>query len=266
MRRRRTRGTWFPSLGTASGDVEGFNISGRRFGFDLANDGGCTVVISPVTFDQPVEGELGTDAHISDILGQEYVLQRIVGKFFINRLQAFKEDIGGLQADSGIAVLAGAGFFVARAQDIDTGDAEQPIGSNTPAERNDNYNPLDVDCIREPWIWRRTWILGSALQADSFAAGQPGAPFASSTQMSGTRIGAFFPASSALYQSVADGPHIDSKVKRRVRQDERLFFVVAAALYPPADRALENTTTSITAYLDYRMFGSLRKAQNKSSF
>lgn len=260
MRRRRTRGTWFPTIGSVGAGPAGFNLAALRFGFNISNDGDATVLISALTFDEPAEGELPANTPLDDILGHEYILQRIVGKLHAIRTQDAYAQLGDAFVDNGRAVQFGAGFFVARAQDADTGNPGQPIGSQTPAERNDNYNPLDVDCIREPWIWRRTWILGAQDQATGVLnAGtlvNPGA----------NQIAAFFPTGTANYGSVMDGPHIDSKVKRRIRQDERLWFVVAAAHFPAANHSTDNTTPAVIGTLDYRLFGSLRKARNSSSF
>jgi len=265
MRRRRNRGTWFPTLGTDTSDPDGFNFSGRQFGFTLT--GFPQVVITPVVMDEPLEGEnAGTGLTLSDFIGNEYVLQRIVGKVFAARYATLLHNATN-QVDRGKAAIFGCGFFVARAQDADTGDSEQPIGSNSAAERNDNYNPLDIDTVREPWIWRRTWILGSAGRDQVNGDLAPttaflGTQFANSVNLSA----AVYPASTALYGSVMDGPHVDSKVKRRVRQDERLFFAVAASLFPFGLAPDENEPVGIAGTLDLRVFGSLRAARNSSSF
>lgn len=264
-RRRTSRGTWLPTLGTGV-DVDGFDYSGRGFFLTVPENGGCTVLITPLTFDHPIEGETVDDTKtaLGSIIGNEYVLNRIVGKFICYRNpETTIFGTGPTRTDAYSATQVGAGFFVARAQDDDTGDADQPIGSNTAAERNDNYNPLDVDCIREPWIWRRTWMLGS----QNYPLIQTGTInhnlFRSANNL--------FPVSNVNYGSVLDGPHIDSKVKRRVRLDERLFFVIAVRNAfgisdVGAPGVVDVQPVVIGADLDYRIFGSLRKAHNKSSF
>jgi len=260
MRRRRTRGTWLPTVGTDNGDVEGFNFAGRQFGFFLNTNGNPSVIIVPVIHDPPIEGEQAVTIGLNDFIGNEYLLQRIVGKCIFNRFATLQENISSF-IDTQPAVILSCGFFVARAQDFDTGDLNQPIGSNSAAERNDNYNPLDIDCIREPWIWRRTWLLGSkGVQITptvntTFAGSAGGA----------TLLAGYYPPSTVDYGSIQDGPHIDSKVKRRVRQDERLWFVVCASGFPFGTTSGENML-GVTGFLDLRVFGSLRKARNSSSF
>lgn len=247
--RRRSRGTWFPTIGSGTTSEPGeSNASGRAFFIDVPTDGTIGTILTPLTFDSPVEGEDDTaEKSLSDIIGSEYFLNRIVGKCFATRIPAFADVIG----DNSQPVLFGAGFFVARCNDNSSGGGpDTPIGSASAAELRDNYSPLEVDTIREPWIWRRTWLLGSSgLRA----------PFATAFLNAG---GA--PASTMLYGSVADGPHIDAKTKRRVRLDERLFFVVSAVTFPFG--LATQSAQRVEGYLDYRIFGQLRRAQNRGVF
>lgn len=260
--RRRTRGTWFPTLGTQLTDesvpLDDEVVSGRSFFHTFPASGstqGIVTLLTPLTFDRPFEGDEVspvTDS-LSDIVGSEYILQRIVGKIFIER----SIKLQGIDTDIFPAILVTAGFFVARANDASVGGgADTPIGSATEPERRDNYSPLDIDNIREPWIWRRTWILGNAGNQTSLS------------DPSSFNRAQGYPASTALYGSVADGPHIDSRVKRRVSQDNRLFFAVSTTLYPLSDtfNPQSGTVMTLAGYLDYRIFASLRKAKNSSAF
>jgi len=245
MRRRRARGTWLPSIGsvTAAGDDDSV-ASGRQFFIDVPIDGTIGTILTPLTFDQPVEGEADpTTSTMADIVGSEYFLERIVGKCF-----AFRQPTSA----NNQAVLFGAGFFVARANDTSSGGGpDTPIGSASVAELRDNYSPLEVDTIRLPWIWRRTWLLGSS----GIPTGVTAPNFF---------VAADSPASTMLYGSVADGPHIDAKTKRRVRLEERLFFVVSATTFPFT--LGEQPAQSIGGYLDYRLFGQLRRATQRGVF
>lgn len=255
-RRRRTRGAWFPTLGTTLfGNAED-NASGRAFSIATVNNNFFTAV-TPLTFDVPFEGDFaiaGTDS-LADILGSGYLLRRVVGKMFAQR-------ISGLDAvtfsDDNPAVLFGAGLLVARANDAGSGGGrDTPIGSATQAELNANYNPLEIDCIREPWIWRRTWILGRS--GSEFNVGTTQVPAI------GSGTTAAYPASTALYGSVMDGPHMDSKVKRLVTGDNRLWLALSTALFP---FGATNTgeTLLVTGYFDYRIYGSLRKPVKSGAF
>lgn len=254
-RRRRTRGTWFPNIGTANTGED--NPQGRQFQINFPGGSEQQIVFTHLTFDEPrTDDALGaSDASLADVIGSEYVLQRIVGKFFANRAAALTL-VGGTERDDQPAVLLSAGFFVARANDAGSGGGiESPIGSASAAELRDNYSPLDLDTTREPWIWRRSWMLGSAAGAGAIEVG-------AGTLASAARA---FPPSTALCGSVADGPHIDSKVKRRVAQDQRLWFIVAAVPWP-IPTVVDTGTLAVQGYLDYRIFGSLRKARNSSAF
>lgn len=265
--RRRTRGTWFPNTGTFIEADD--SVGGREILVTPGAGGTISTVITDLTFDRPLEGEdiQGQDT-LSQIIGSEYVLQRIVGKVFAHRriVPTFASAIGlDLAVDNGPAILLGCGFFVARANDSSSGGgADTPIGSATTTERNDNYSPLEVDTVREPWIWRRTWILGSlgAQWSDPTIAGGNRSTFLLSN--SSLPPGAY-PPSTAGYGSVADGPHIDSRVKRRVNQDNRLWFAVSACNFPTGTSSA-NQAHDVTVYLDYRIFGSLRKAKGTSAF
>jgi len=252
-RRRRSPGTWFPNVGSAIGET-GENIQGRSFTVVTNPTGSIVTGILDLTFDTPFEGDrisTGVDS-LSDIIGSEYILKRIVGKIYLHRFRANPENI-----DNQPPILVGCGFFVARANDQAVGGGEDtPIGSATEAERRDNYSPLEVDTVREPWIWRRTWILG--------AAGKYGDDVTSPARVS-DQNNAAFPVSTPLYGSVMDGPHIDSRVKRRVGQDDRLWFAVSAMNYPPG-QASTIGEIGVLGLLDYRIFGSLVKARNSSAF
>lgn len=256
-RRRKTRYTWLPTLGTAGpGEDPTDNSSGRAFTVTVPADLSSDVIISAITFDEPLEGDnLATNTPLGTVLGNEYFIKRIVGKLFAEiRQQVSLNGDPSFQRNA----LFGAGFFVARANDTSQG-AGSPIGSATLSERQENYSPLSEDTIREPWIWRRTWVLGNqytVIRSQQTAlSALPGdaQPFG------------WAPQSTMQYGSVLDGPHIDAKTARRVKQDERLWFAVAARGVP----GLSDTTDlpgSVNGYLDFRILGALRKARQGSAF
>jgi len=273
MRKRRSGGTWFPTIGTAGpsgGDIED-EASGREFTVVVPNDGTTSILIAPIVPDAPLEGDdvpvnPAVGGQLAQILGQEYFIKRIVGKIFISNDSA---DDSASQPQYA-ALLTGAGFFVARANDSESGGGiDLPIGSASLAERLTNYNPLAADCIREPWIWRRTWVLGNprALNPPNGNAGGSGpwrgttGFFAAAQGVTGQVI-----SSTMQYGSVLDGPHIDAKTRRRVRLDERLWFVVAARGLPIGSSRESVDGGVIQGYLDFRMFADIRKARNRGVF
>jgi len=267
MARRRRRGTWLPNIGSAINEIAGASASGREI-VTLpqigAGQADINTIITPLTFDVPQDDDLtdSAEAGMSEIIGNEYVLERIVGKCLL-----WREDnnvtAAGIAQDP--ASLVTAGFFVARAADPEAGPGgvNLPIGAgaaSSDANTRDNYSPIDLDTIREPWIWRRTWILGlsGAARAASTTSATP------TVQTPAEPAPAYWPCSTALYGSVADGPHIDSQVSRRVSQDNRLWFAVSVTAFPLGRNGTISTT--IRGYLDYRLYGSLRKARQQSAF
>jgi len=254
-RRKRTRGAWFPTIGVGLGPSTEIALPGRAFALSVFTSQ-ISNAIAPLTFDVPFEGDFaspGADS-LSDIIGSGYLLRRVVGKLFAARIAAL--DVA--ERDTGPAILFSAGLLVARANDFGSGGGvDTPIGSATAAELRDNYSPLDRDTIQEPWIWRRSWILGRS--GSNFQA--PGATF--NPQVTNATTAAF-PASTAGYGSVLDGPHIDSRVKRIVSGDNRLWLSVGATPFPLDSAVIE--ATLVTGYFDYRIYGSLKRTVKSSVF
>jgi len=240
-RRRRTRYTWLPNTGSAGPAADtGDTTNGRDFGLiNVPINGTTDLVFVDLLNDDATEEQ--TVGPIGPIINSEYVIKRIVGKFFIGVEQGAGTDIVP-------AVLVGAGIFVARANDIDTsGGLFQPIGAVNTASGVDNYSPLRQETIREPWIWRRTWVLSNQLQTAA-----------------ANSVNRVFPRSTAEYGSVMDGPHIDAKTGRRVGQDDRLWAVVAARNFPL--NTTNDTVTGVRAFIDYRVLGAGRRAKARSAF
>lgn len=262
MRRRRTRGTWFPTIGTTIGeDFPQDTLSGRTFQVTIVSPAIQTIITS-LTFDTPQEGDnlIPATETLSEIIGNEYLLQRIVGKLYGSRLSTISDQ----GRDINPAILFGAGFFIARANDEAVGGGDQtPIGSASEPERRDNYGVIENDTIREPWIWRRTWILGNAqagIVNNPALGGTAGSAPATLAEVGN------YPTSTALYGSVLDGPHIDSKVKRRVSQENRLWLAISTTTWPLGTAPSQAFPLLLNGYIDYRLFGSLRKAKNNSAF
>jgi len=239
-RRRRNRGTWFPVLSTYPNEAE--PIAPLTTILELGTDDNEINVtgVLPLTFDYPQEPASAdrTVETLSELIGSEYLFKRLVGKAFIGH-----NTVPGLNERP--AVLVGLGFFVARAaDDASLFGATLPIGANDNID--EDYGPLHPNTIREPWMWRRTWLLG-------------GNPEGANPQF------ATLPAGTWGYGSVMDGPHVDIKVKRRVRQDERLWVALQARRWP-LTTVPDNSPSQVQMCLDYRIFGELRKARNTSSF
>jgi len=253
-RRRRFRGTWLPNLGSFVSDTD--NSAGRRLSVDVAANGNTTVGVIPLVLDHPQEPDLlPQDAGLNDFVGNEYVIRRIVGKVFV-QLNTFGLD-GNTLYDRPVVVTAG--LFIARASDdSDAGAGDLPIGGL--GALVNNYRPDNVNTIREPWIWRRQWVLGD-----------PGAQIFATESTDGLQPATLrswgWPSTNAHYGSIQDGPHLDAKTRRRVTSDDRLWFAVEARNFPEGTTAAAvDPVPSVLAKIDYRVFGALRKARNRGNF
>lgn len=242
-RKRKSRGTWLPTFGVDqdSQQDDTYTVSGAQL--ELEVDPVVDPVphtIIPITMDEPRE-EVAPTQSLADYIGSEYFLKRIVGK--IHLLATRDSDDGDYD------VLVCAGFFVARCDEGGNAPIGYTGGSAT-AQFND-YNPLAQKTAREPWIWRRSWMLGDR-------------------PVNNTSVNASyeaFPRTNSSYGSIQDGPHIDAKTRRRVSSDDRLFFTLAAVPFPIRpyqEYGLANIT--INGWLDYRLFGSARRARQRGAF
>lgn len=258
MRRRRRgfKGTWFPLYGAALGpDEPGVEGTGLQAQIITQNDGSAATVITQLTADEPLED--ASSYALTDIVGStEYALRRIVGKLSIHWNELSGE---GVTLSATYAAKIAAGFFIARADDQDSrfplGCPAASFGSTGNADAFNSFSPLALRATREPWIWRRSWILGNAV----YDGGPSPSPFTNGRNV-------IYHSSNDQFGSVSDGPHIDAKTKRRCRQDERLFFAISAVNYPYDTNPAVVRSLSFTWDLDIRIFGALRRARNKGAF
>ena len=153
-------GTWFPTLGTEWA-ADGGGLSWFDAGFTLntlslnenkAN--GSNGVVIPVTkdFTQLPSSNFGTitGAGLRDeVEGQSWLLKRLVGNIFCQYVNA---DGNSNPSQFWRQALVTAGFFVSR--NIDSIQGEPDLDY-------DEYDPMFLDNITNPWIWRRSWILSN---------------------------------------------------------------------------------------------------------
>lgn len=271
-KRRKRKYTWFPVTGSAGPAETNDNFAQLLAQHVVSPDGLTNVDISPCVPDVPMEGDdinVTAPGQLVQALGQEYFIERIVGKCFLSYTTGVDDGIVSIFPRT---VLVACGFFVARANDGDVGGgAGTPIGSASLPERVENYSPLSEDAIREPWIWRRTWILSNGRPVPN--PNSAGAFGLTTTQISGgvgftnSVVQAGAPTTNINQGSALDGPHFDAKSVRRVGNDERLWFVVASRTL---DREFDITTPNVAGILglvlDYRVLGRLTRAHNRSNF
>lgn len=227
FRRRRRSVQWLPNTVT--------NKPGVDFYFD-------SIAVDPVyetrrtqlymlTNDYPASAirASGQIASLADWEGSAYRLRRIVGKFICAMSNMQPE-----QATEGVtAGVITAGIMVIRVDEA----------AGAPLRPVDNYSPMGLDNIQDPWIWRRSWVLQNDFSNNVIAASWQ------------------FPRCNADYGGgLQDGCHIDAKVGRVIKDEERLAFIVSTY----------NVTGTVALageirfMLDYRILASaLRSAGNR---
>lgn len=260
--RKRRKYTWFPTNGTdgPGESSDDFAFIGGQLTINPA--GGTAISIQPMLPDVPSEEPNPNEpGALVKAIGSEYVIERIVGKAFIGATGAQDDGEGAVFPKQ---LYVGLGIFVARAADNDAGGGPNlPIGAASQAEQIENYSPLGTESIREPWMFRRTWVLSTG-RADT-NVNAPAGPFAVGVNQLPAA-----PRTTMGYGSVHDGPHVDVKSVRRVRQDDRLWAVVAARsiddLFIPGASPNQTLAEGVAYIFDYRVLGQLRRARNTGSF
>jgi len=180
------------------------------------------------------EATQGRQATLADrTSGNSWFLDSIVGQCHIKAYD-FSPDEGQWNY-----LQVTAGFFVARSQDGDDGSIDL---------FTEEFDPMNVDNIQNPWIWRRTWILsnpaGTGVMRDDF-------PIANSEM------------------GDLSGPAIHTKSKRIIRREHRLWFVISAMGWngDSIQSVPLSTQPAVAGILDIRVFGrTIKNIRNGSSF
>lgn len=260
--RRRKKYTWFPGWGNLNPTTSSWEAPLQM----VVNVGfaGPTVGCLPLIRDFPEELDQTTDASVrnqyslADVIGSEYFVKRIVGKLFVNVEYDIDE---GDPLFTTPAVLVKTGVFVAAA-DSNTPDVPRDFAT----EYSTTFNPLSERGLREPWMFQRSWILGTGgpIVTGLYDSTYQTALLQSSA--AGAQRSLAFPPSNVHYGSMSDGPHIDIKTARRVRQEERLYWVVSVLPYPTSQQQQDMETIQVRALFDARILGGLRKATQRGAF
>jgi len=234
FRRRKPTVAWLPVLGQGSGSTNLW-LEGL---ITVLPGGGATNIsttIHALVVDYPAEAVQTAQVEtLADYQGSGYRLRRIVGKFNCG----LDQPVGDGQTSYPNAVLVGAGLIVLRV-DSATG---APLRAATPGD----YSPLARDNVRDPWIWRRTWLLGADLASTPT-----------------TTAGGFFPETNSYYGSAADGPHIDQKTARRIGAEERLILAVSTVYLNELSGAATTANTVRYCYEARYLTSPLRVNGNK---
>lgn len=227
--RRRPRVVWLPPDRTfriglgATLASRAFDPAGFSFDFGVPGGGpanNTATVLQAIVGDTPMSpattGNLLNS--LSDVESSGYRLRRIVGKLNI----VCEGSASGANLDSGVLITAG--FIVLRVDEFG-----EPI-DNDP----ETYSVATFGGSMDPWIWRRSWLLGDK---DSTTTRLPGANW--------------------QFGSVADGPHVDQKTARIVSSEERLFLVITGQNIAEFDT---QGSWTITVVGEMRVLASMRSS------
>jgi len=244
--KRRNRGTWMPVIGhnVVEGDSNYSYVDQRVDVFPVPSDNaeGPALSIVPIIPDFTQAASEGATANnLRDIVqGQAWRLNRIVGKV---QLQTYQQS-AGTTGRTWPNVFLTVAFFVAKVDD----DAQ-----NSPAMSALDSDPTHKDNVMNPWIWRRTWLLGQ--------------PVGSRGDSGDSNFQKMEQKSTTQYNSVADGPHIDSKSKRFINREHRLFMSVAVRGYDVNWLSVDgDQEIGVAGIVDLRIHGQLARQRNTSSF
>lgn len=250
---RRNRGVWFPTLGTIWDDGTDTyhdatwsdiitNLSKTRALGPYDTLGLFQGAVIPVTKDftqLPSDTTEGGTSLRDFVEGQQWHLDRLVGNIEVS----CHGTNTGPEPDSATVWTSAqvvAGFFLGRSDDT---------SGNAPDLFPDEYDPINTDNIQNPWIWRRSWIL----QQDRISqAGYSARPCSN--------------------QWMADGTNhfIDSKVKRRIAREHRLWFVIGAMGWNGNQLSVTGgegiSQPLIKWHLDLRVFGRMSRGRNPGTF
>lgn len=204
MRRRKPKVVWLPSdLNNRLNIAPAAATLDRQSNTILAIFTGNPLGADPVAEEIPIVKDFsgagpsqvaGQDRSLADIEESGYRLRRIVGKL-VFLVQQVAED-----AEAASIVQVTAGFIVRRVREgIST--------ASLAAGGGPEINPAALGNVMDPWIWRRSWLLGNQLGLDPNVTVLPG----SNAQYGGGNL---------------DGPHVDAKTARIVGPEERLFLSV----------------------------------------
>lgn len=264
-RKRRSRPLWFPPLGspfTVGDDTTVFG--GVTFALVVDATGAITFTEIPLTFDFGQEALLAdslnaqTIPSLSDLQSSAWRLRRVVGKIFA----AYHIDDSGLndpRQGAYPAVAFAAGLMVRKVNEFSTAQTNVDI-----------WNRDDYD---DPWLWRRSWILGQDARfnkesnpnslALNVATGIPGTGVTAPVGTDQFAAFARFPNTTAHYGSVQDGGHIDQQTNRIIGPEDRLFmhFAVKGLPIQPDDNVVQGS--KVFGMFDLRYLGFLARATNR---
>lgn len=235
MRKRRApRVVWLPpdrfnGVGSTPGNgaTSGLQTGIKRFLTTVPSGAGSAhTEVLPVVQDSAVlDISLLTSGSLADYEQSAYRLRRVVGKIFVGLNQ-------GAAEGATTEVIVTAGLIVLKVHQVAANIV--PLNATT-----EEYSTQMLQNWADPWIWRRTWVLGNIPQ--EAANGFP-----------------FFAETNSTAGSALDGPHVDAKTARIVGPEERLYLVVTMLSVNGDVQTAENQVNIIW---DLRVLASMRSSQ-----
>lgn len=259
FRRRRAKPLWFPPFGVVLNDPRNpgatFEVGPTTFSISVAPDGVINTVDIGLTFDFGQESILkssagGTVVTLSDIQGSAWRLRRMVGNVFA-ALTFPGEGLKDLQIGAFPAVWFAAGCMVR------TVDSTGATNGAVDAVSRDDYD--------DPWIWRKTWILGQSSHVLRNAGGVvEGFGPGTGAMNDNDSVFAAFPRTNTEYGYVAGGPYIDQKTNRVIGPEERLILTLSTKGLPLQFTANPETSQiNVNGVFDFRYVGNLQRSSNR---
>lgn len=225
MARRSPRVVWLPQDNENSIPLDGTTVYQRAAIDVFGTPGSFAVGEIPLVIDRPQDPAALTTS-LSDIGNSGYRLRRIVGKIFCSANQ--------VDADTPVRTLLTCGIIVRR---VNEGGASLAILTGNAA----TLSPGEIQNTEDPWIWRRTWLLGNPLATAAALT-----PIRSIATVNYASQGG----------SAVDGPHVDQKTARVIGPEERLFLTFSSTILEAGtDQELSLGVEIVT---DLRILGSLR--------
>lgn len=244
-RRNKPRVVWLPqtdanSIGAAGQDS---SLVYQLFTVSVAGASGQTVTQEiPLVLD--AQQDIGNaDSSLSDIESSGYRLRRVVGKIFVQAAQSSRvTPTFGPQS-----VLVTAGIIV-RLANTTTGESMAKLVGGA------DFNPALIENTGDPWVWRRTWIVGNENQGDNLE--NLGTTGTITLRIPTNPV----PTSNYLLLAggVSDGPHVDQKTARIIGPEHRLFLDVSSTVLGEAASQPDTLPLTIAVFTDLRVLGSLR--------
>lgn len=251
MRRRKPRVVWLPQTNANTLSVGGTQNTDTVYNLDVFAIGGATgnsvCVEIPLVLDAQTAVE-DTGATLADIESSGYRLRRIVGKIWIQCAQSAPEDVVANQPANPHTIIVTAGIMVRHAR-TDTG-ASTAVGAGTAIHE---INPALILNTGDPWVWRRSWIVGDRFARGNVVPSNPAVANSPPVPLDPVPTNNY----SELAGGIADGPHVDQKTARIVGPEERLFLDVSATVLGEAV-VQPGAESTIAFFTDLRVLGSLR--------